>query len=193
MPRHAALALCAAALAVHAAAAPRPNLIIILTDDQDILLNGTSAMPALAAEMVAGGTSLRGFVDVPVCCPSRTSTLAGRYSHNLNNTEMGWCGNFLDAHVNRTWVKDLKDAGYSTALFGKCAFNANNRPPAARRRLTILTPTRDARPTTLNQKTSTIIAPSATPRPLCRVTGRISTQCATTTSTLATRSTLTGP
>ena len=70
-------------------AARRPNFVFILTDDQDILLNGTSAMPTLKREMIDGGTSFRGFVDVPVCCPSRTSTLSGRYSHNLNNTELG--------------------------------------------------------------------------------------------------------
>ena len=82
-------------------------------------------MPSLQRELVAGGTSLRGFVDVPVCCPSRTSTLSGRYSHNLNNTELGWCGNFGRAHEGSTWVRDLRDAGYATGLFGKY-YNAYN-------------------------------------------------------------------
>jgi N-acetylglucosamine-6-sulfatase len=115
----AARVLLAALCLARAAAARRPNFIFILTDDQDILLNGTSAMPSLQRELVAGGTSLRGFVDVPVCCPSRTSTLSGRYSHNLNNTELGWCGSFGRAHENRTWISTLKNAGYATALFGK--------------------------------------------------------------------------
>lgn len=57
----------------------------------DILLNGTSAMPVLAQEMVRGGTSFRGFVDVPICCPSRTSTLSARYSHNLKCVQGGVC------------------------------------------------------------------------------------------------------
>ena len=82
-------------------------------------------MPALHEHMVAGGVSFTGFVDVPVCCPSRTSTLSARYSHNLNNSELGWCGNFHDVHENHTWIGLLKDAGYATGMFGKY-FNAYN-------------------------------------------------------------------
>jgi N-acetylglucosamine-6-sulfatase len=96
-----------------------PNFIFLLTDDQDILLNGTSAMPTLLQEVVGAGLTLSGFVDVPVCCPSRTSTLAARYSHNLNNTNLGWCGNFGAEHEGRTWIRVLRDAGYQTSLFGK--------------------------------------------------------------------------
>lgn len=106
-------------LALFTCATGAPNFIFVLTDDQDILLNGTSAMPVLQRELVEGGLSLNGFVDVPVCCPSRTSTLSGRYSHNLNNTNEGWCGNFGRVHEGNTWIRTLKSAGYQTALFGK--------------------------------------------------------------------------
>jgi len=104
---------------VAAATAGRPNFIFVLTDDQDILLNGTAAMPTLAREFERGGASLHGFVDVPVCCPSRTSTLSARYSHNLNNTELGWCGDYHRVHENHTWIGALRASGYSTAIFGK--------------------------------------------------------------------------
>ena len=97
----------------------QPSFVFILTDDQDLLLGGTSAMPTLQREMVEGGTSLSGYVDVPVCCPSRTSTLSGRYAHNLNDTLLGWCGNYRAEHENRTWIADLRRAGYTTGLFGK--------------------------------------------------------------------------
>lgn len=97
----------------------RPNFVVVMLDDLDILLNGTAAMPTFQSELVEKGTSFRGFVDVPVCCPSRTSTLSGRYSHNLNNTNLGWCGNFKKNHEGRTWVKLLKDSGYETFLGGK--------------------------------------------------------------------------
>jgi hypothetical protein len=89
-----------------------PNFIFILTDDQDVLLNGTSAMPVLQREFIQKGLSFNGFVDVPVCCPSRTSTLTGRYSHNLNNTELGWCGNYGRTHEGHTWIRTLREAGY---------------------------------------------------------------------------------
>ena len=117
MPFFAAL-LGALALVSAASAAP-PNFVFILTDDQDILLNGTSAMPALHEHLVRGGASFTGFVDVPVCCPSRTSTLTSRYSHNLNNTFLGWCGNYAKQHENHTWIGLLKSAGYATGMFGK--------------------------------------------------------------------------
>jgi N-acetylglucosamine-6-sulfatase len=102
-----------------ATAAARPNFVVIMLDDLDILLNGTSAMPTYHREFVAKGTSFRGFVDVPVCCPSRTSTLSGRYSHNLNNTALGWCGNFKKQHEGNTWIKLLRQDGYETFLGGK--------------------------------------------------------------------------
>ena len=76
-------------------------------------------MPSLHKELVDGGVSLEGYVDVPVCCPSRTSTLSSRYSHNLDNTDLGWCGNFAQVHENHTWIGQLRQAGYATGIFGK--------------------------------------------------------------------------
>ena len=112
--RRAAQALCALAAALAAlaprplaaaAAAASPSFVVFMLDDLDELLNGTAAMPHVASLLRAQGTSLRGYVDVPICCPSRTSTLSGRYSHNLNNSELGWCGDFEAAHENRTGAR----------------------------------------------------------------------------------------
>ena len=113
------LAAAAAALCATAAHAARPSFLVMLTDDLDLQLGGMAAMPATARALIEGGTALAGYVDVPVCCPSRTSTLAGRYAHNLNDTLLGWCGNFRAEHENRTWIGDLRRAGYATALVGK--------------------------------------------------------------------------
>jgi N-acetylglucosamine-6-sulfatase len=106
-------------LAAATSAAKPPNFVVIMADDLDLLLNGTQLMTSLSKHMVEGGASLAGYVDVPVCCPSRTSTLSGRYSHNLNNTNLGWCGDFGATQENHTWVSTLRTAGYSTGLFGK--------------------------------------------------------------------------
>ena len=100
-------------------AAGAKNFVVFVLDDLDELLNGTAAMPQVDALLRRQGVSLRGFVDVPICCPSRTSTLTGRYSHNLNNTHLGWCGDFAKNHEGRTWVQRLRQAGYDTGLFGK--------------------------------------------------------------------------
>ena len=108
-----------AAAASPACAAPRPNFVVLILDDQDLLLGGTSAMPTLASRIVGEGLGLTGYVDVPICCPSRTSTLSGLYAHNLNDTREGWCGDFYRLHAGRTWIHDLRAAGYATALVGK--------------------------------------------------------------------------
>ena len=58
----------------------RPNIVLILTDDQrwDTL----SAMPQVEARLAARGVTFdNGFVTNSLCCPSRTTILTGQYSH----------------------------------------------------------------------------------------------------------------
>jgi N-acetylglucosamine-6-sulfatase len=107
-----------AAAATRASTAP-PNIIVLITDDQDAVFGSIDVMPTLQSFLVEGGTSLSSaFVDVPVCCPSRTSTLSGLYSHSLNNTKLGWCGDFKERE-DATFVRTLQQHGYTTGLFGK--------------------------------------------------------------------------
>ncbi|HEU5434438.1 MAG TPA: sulfatase, partial [Thermomicrobiales bacterium] len=109
--------------AVPSRAAPRPNIILILTDDLDS--QSIAAMPALQSLLVKQGTLFsRFFVSMPLCAPSRASILRGQYPHNhgvLNNTGVnGGFPAFFDfgdeASTVATW---LHDAGYRTGLFGK--------------------------------------------------------------------------
>ena len=79
------VAACAGAgLAIPAASArssERPNIVVVLTDDQrwDTLW----AMPTVEQELVAHGVMFRNsFVVNSLCCPSRTSLLTGQYSHS---------------------------------------------------------------------------------------------------------------
>jgi arylsulfatase A-like enzyme len=75
-----------------------------------------------------GGTRfVNAFASTPSCCPSRASVFTGRYAHNhgvTNNENVGR----LD-HGD-TLQRILKDAGYTTAIFGKYlnAFKGE-RPP----------------------------------------------------------------
>jgi N-acetylglucosamine-6-sulfatase len=116
------VAACAGAGLAPAASAlssERPNIIVVLTDDQrsDTL----SAMPTVEKELVAHGVTFRNsFVVNSLCCPSRTSLLTGQYSHStgvyLNSPPHGGFPSFRDS---RTIATVLHRAGYTTALFGK--------------------------------------------------------------------------
>lgn len=66
----------------------RPNIVLIVTDDQrwdtvdgTHLGDGSPAMPAVMDELAASGLSFQnGFVTNPVCGPSRASILTGQYA-----------------------------------------------------------------------------------------------------------------
>jgi arylsulfatase A-like enzyme len=55
-------------------------------------------------------------VPVSLCCPSRTSTLTGLYSHSTGVYNGGIRSFLDDRHTLAVW---LRRAGYRTALFGK--------------------------------------------------------------------------
>jgi N-acetylglucosamine-6-sulfatase len=85
-------------------------------------------MPFTQEFLVAGGMTFpNGFVTTPICCPSRTSTLSGRYGHNLaEQKNQDWCGAFTGTAIeNATWNTALHDAGYQTGFSGKY----HNAPP----------------------------------------------------------------
>ena len=98
---------------------PRPNFIVILTDDQRA--DTLSFMPLLQQRLVQRGITFRNsFVTTALCCPSRASLLTGRYAHNhgvlFNKPPHGGVEAFDDSSTLATW---LSDAGYETALVGK--------------------------------------------------------------------------
>ena len=80
------LLLLLAAPGCAAARAVKPNIIFVLTDDEDTVLGGDSArampsgLPALSAR---GATATNWFVHTPVCAASRAEILTGRFFHNL--------------------------------------------------------------------------------------------------------------
>ena len=104
----------------HAARAkPRPNVVVIETDDQTV--EEMRVMRNTLSLIGAQGTTFdNNFVSLSLCCPSRSTFLTGQYAHNhgvLTNSLPDGGYQKLD-HTN-TLAVWLQNAGYTTALVGK--------------------------------------------------------------------------
>ncbi|KAJ3029766.1 UNVERIFIED_CONTAM: hypothetical protein HDU68_011181 [Siphonaria sp. JEL0065] len=103
----------------------RPNIIFLLTDDQDLHLNSLHFMPFVKKHLIEEGTTFKNhFVTSAICCPSRVSVLKGQFAHNTKftdvNGEFGGYEKFLREGLNKEYLpKWLQDAGYSTYYIGK--------------------------------------------------------------------------
>ncbi|TXT08809.1 hypothetical protein VHUM_02937 [Vanrija humicola] len=109
-------------------ATSKPNIILILTDDQD---KGTlhpsvpHLLPRTAKHLVQEGTYYENFfAPVSVCCPSRVSLLRTQYAHNHNITYVtkpwgGWEVFNNYGYVGKTLPDWLQRAGYDTFYVGK--------------------------------------------------------------------------
>ena len=109
-------------------AAARPNVIVIVTDDQgyrDVGFNGSPDIPTPNIDRIAheGVRFTRGYVAFPVCAPSRAGLLTGRYparfgfDRNPNGDPTDPKGG-----VPRTEMmlsESIKAAGYATKAIGK--------------------------------------------------------------------------
>jgi arylsulfatase A-like enzyme len=100
----------------------RPNILLIVTDDQKYGTVTPSIMPNVYRELSQRGVTFdNGFVSNSWCCPSRASILSGQYSgHNGVWTSGGALG--LTAwrrHETTTLATWLHGAGYRTAIIGK--------------------------------------------------------------------------
>jgi N-acetylglucosamine-6-sulfatase len=99
----------------------RPNILLILTDDQPA--KTLAEMPKLREGLMDKGVTFKqGFVTDPLCCPSRATILTGEYAHNhgvrTNSFPGGGAEKFRELDGD-TIATRLKEAGYSTAYFGK--------------------------------------------------------------------------
>jgi arylsulfatase A-like enzyme len=107
---------------------PRPNILVILTDDQRAqgsVIPGV--MPETRQRFVNQGTKFaNAFATTPLCCPSRASIFTGQYAHN---TGVRLTEDALD-HRN-TLQRYLHEAGYQTGIVGKFlnSWDYRNDPP----------------------------------------------------------------
>ena len=106
-----------------AQSAARPNIILIVTDDQRA--DAASLMPVVKQKLAGRGiTFSRAFVSNPICCPSRATILTGRHSHTTgvwsNRLPFGALDTFRASGAERaTLAVALQAAGYRTGLVGK--------------------------------------------------------------------------
>jgi len=112
-------------ICLHLVASKPPNFVVILTDDQDVLLDGSEPMIKTKKILGENGKIFKNmFVTTPLCCPSRSSLLTGMYSHNTktgNNSYSGGCSNlqWQTYHEKSTFASSLKKLNYTTFYAGK--------------------------------------------------------------------------
>ena len=120
-------------------AAPRPNLIVIMSDDvgySDIgCYGGEIATPHLDA-LAQGGVRFTQFYNTARCCPTRAALLTGLYAHQAGIGHMvdDWSTKVGEAYAGElskravTIAEVLKSAGYSTYMTGKWHVTKKTKP-----------------------------------------------------------------
>lgn len=119
----------------------KPNIIVILTDDQDLHLDSMSHMSGVKKHLTDEGAYFNHhFATISLCCPSRANMWTGKAAHNTNVTDLappfgeisyrpslqfeanmlGGYPKFIQEGYNKKWLPVwLQDAGYQTYFTGK--------------------------------------------------------------------------
>ncbi len=118
------------------AAAPRPNIVVILADDMgfsDAHCMGSEIDTPNLDRLAAGGVRFTQFYNTARCCPTRASLLTGLYPHQA---DMGWmAGSKSDipgyrnelSHDAVTLAEVLRKSGYATFMTGKWHVTSDNK------------------------------------------------------------------
>lgn len=100
----------------------KPNIIVILTDDQgwgDLSLHGNLNLKTPNIDSIAiSGARFEHFYVNPVCSPTRAEFLTGRYHARGGVRNVSTGGERLDLDES-TLADYLKQAGYRTGAYGK--------------------------------------------------------------------------
>lgn len=120
-------------------AAPRPNIIVIMSDDMgysDIgCYGGEISTPNLDA-LAANGLRFTQFYNTARCCPTRAALLTGLYAHQAGIGHMmedhsatagaSYKGEL--SHRAVTFAEALRGAGYAAYMTGKWHVTKNTKP-----------------------------------------------------------------
>ncbi|MDG2021263.1 MAG: arylsulfatase [Phycisphaerales bacterium] len=100
----------------------RPNVVIIMTDDQghgDLGVQGHPVLKTPRIDALAGESATVGaFYVHPVCTPTRAALFTGRHPQRTTAIDT-WIGRAMLEPDEITIAERLRDAGYATGIFGK--------------------------------------------------------------------------
>lgn len=104
------------------AQAPRPNVVLIMTDDQgygDLGVHGNPIVRTPNIDAMAKKSAiLPNFYVSPVCTPTRAALMTGRYNYRTRAIDT-FRGRAMMDTEDVTIAELLKAAGYATGIFGK--------------------------------------------------------------------------
>ena len=120
--------LLAFGLAVPSKAADRPNVILVMTDDQgwgEVGFHGNDVIKTPNLDRFAAeGTELTNFYVSPMCTPTRSSLMTGRY-HFRTGAHDTYIGRSNMKPSETTIAEVFADTGYRTGIFGKWHLGEN--------------------------------------------------------------------
>lgn len=101
------------------------NVLVVMTDDQDMLLDSLSVMPNIKRLIGDEGVTYeKHYCTIAWCCPSRVNFLTGKAAHNTNVTSTGppyggW-PKFTDQGLNNNYLPVwINESDISTYYVGK--------------------------------------------------------------------------
>jgi arylsulfatase len=101
---------------------PEPNVIVVITDDQGYGDLGCTGNPHVKTPFLDNfareSIRFKQFYVSPVCAPTRSSLMTGRYSLRTGVRDT-YNGGAIMASEEVTIAEMLRDAGYRTGIFGK--------------------------------------------------------------------------
>ncbi len=101
---------------------PRPNVILIMTDDQGWAQLGSHGDPLLQTPhldaLASQSVEMTRFYASPVCAPTRAALMTGRYNYRTGVVDT-YLGRAMMHPDEVTLAEMLGSAGYRTGIFGK--------------------------------------------------------------------------
>jgi Arylsulfatase A and related enzymes len=98
----------------------KPNIIFVMADDLDVLLGSPEVMKKTKKILREEGVTFNNaFTSSPLCCPSRSSILTGRYTHNhyVNSNNKNCSGtDWINKEEKETMGVFMQQAGYQTGM-----------------------------------------------------------------------------